>query len=436
MKSTARRRALYIHVPFCETICTFCPFPREKYRGESVVDEYFQALLREFDIKRRHVGRPRVDAIFIGGGTPSLLSETQFGLLGAAIHENFIVARETEFTVECEVKSVTRDKLRTMRNIGVNRISFGVQTLLPQYRALFSLDASEECVRRAADMINEEFPYTNADMMYGFAGQRFDQLIHDVTSITDLGTTTIDAYPINNLAAQPRLHQAFSHSGVGLLPATTRLQYRIGMDQHLRERGYAAVSGYCYAKADQTTPNSGVVQHSPKCIYLDMFYGYEDDEFIGYGPSAMSRISACNIFNFQRREAYVRELLDNNHLPHWSGRPLAAEERGVVGFPCRGDLDKARVRWADVPQETLNSLREAIAAGLVVNTTDKYEVTKLGWLYYVNLMYYLMPTRGRSWISDTIDSQRRSGRNHEDTRLVIEPERSTIIDRKKHQLLH
>jgi anaerobilin synthase len=417
-KCTAGRRALYIHVPFCETICTFCPFPREKYSDESVADEYFEALLREFDIKRKYIGSPHVDAIFVGGGTPSLLSESQFGLLGAAIHENFIVEPGTEFTVECEVKSVSRAKLRAMRDIGVNRVSFGVQTLLPNYRALFSLDASEECVRKAADMINEAFPYTNADMMYGFAGQSFNQLTHDLTSITDLATTTIDAYPINNLAVHPRLLRAFTRSCVGLLPATARLQYRIGIDQYLRERGYAAISGYCYAMANEIAADSRVVQHSPKCVYLDMFYGYEDDEIIGYGPSAMSRISACNIFNFRSRGAYVRELLDNKHLPHWSGGPLTAEERGVVGFPCRGDLDKTRVRWADVPEETLNSLREAIAAGLAVDTGDRYKVTKLGWLFYVNLMYFLMPSRGKSWISDKIDFQRRSSRNHEDTSLV------------------
>jgi anaerobilin synthase len=434
-RSAPRRRAVYIHVPFCDTICTFCPFPREQYSGQSAVDKYVEALLKEFDLKRRYIGRPHVDALFIGGGTPSLLSESQFGLLGAAIHENFVLAPGTEFTVECEVKSVSRDKLRAMRDIGVTRVSFGVQTLLANYRTLFSLDASETCVKRAADMINETFPYTNADMMYGFAGQSVDQLIHDLTSISDLGTTTIDVYPINNLAVHPRLHHSFARSGLDLLPATARLQYRVAIDQHLRERGCAAISGYCYARANATASDNPVVQHSPKCIYLDMFYGYEDDEIIGYGPSSMSRIAACNIFNFRSRSAYVRELLDNNHLPHWSGGPFMAEERGVVGFPCRGDLDKARIKWANVPEDTLTSLRQAIAADLVIDAGDKYIVTKLGWLFYVNLMYFLMPSQGKSWISDKIEFQRQSGRNHEDTSLLSLVASAAFINRHTSSLI-
>jgi hypothetical protein len=71
-----------------------------------------------------------------------------------------------------------------------------------------------------------------------------------------------------------------------------------------------------------------------------------------------------------------------------------------------------------VPHETLSALRDAISAGLVNDAADKYEVSQLGWLFYVNLMYFLMPERGKRWISDNIEIQQRQGRDYEDTRLV------------------
>ena len=76
-KTRVLRRALYIHIPFCETICNFCPFRRDKYKSDSEVEQYVRALVTEVDLKRSFLGRCNVDAIFVGGGTPSLLSPRQ-----------------------------------------------------------------------------------------------------------------------------------------------------------------------------------------------------------------------------------------------------------------------------------------------------------------------------------------------------------------------
>jgi anaerobilin synthase len=417
--AAARRRAIYIHIPFCETICTFCPFQRDRYKGPPELSEYVEALLGEFELKRAYIGRPCVDAIFIGGGTPSLLTAAQVRTVGDAIGKHFDLAPQGEFSMECEVKSISPEKLRAMREIGVNRVSFGVQTLLPEYRALFSLDATREQIVRAAGLLNEAFPYTNVDLMYGFAGQSLDQVMHDLAEIMRLQTTTIDAYPINNLSIHRSLHRAFARSGLDLLPATSRLGYRVNIDRCLRSRGYRPINGYSYAKAVDTSPGTNnVVQHSPKFIYHDILYGYEDDEIIGYGSSASSRIANTNLFNFSNRGAYVREILVGKALPHMVCTPAPAEERGVVTFPYRGDLQNQRINWDAVPEATLSSLRAAVSAGLVHDAAGRYEVSQLGWLFYVNLMYFLMPEQGRQWISDNIDLQQQRGRDCEDTRLV------------------
>jgi oxygen-independent coproporphyrinogen-3 oxidase len=331
-EAAARRRAVYIHIPFCETICAFCPFQRERYKEPSELGEYVEALLGEFALKSAYIGRPRVDAIFMGGGTPSLLTPAQLRSISGAIERYFDLAPQVEFSIECEVKSVSPDKLRAMREIGVNRVSFGVQTLLPEYRALFSLDATTEQITRAAGLLNEAFPYTNVDLMYGFAGQR--QVTRDLTEIVRLQTTTIDTYPINNLSTQRSLHRAFTHSGFGVLSARSRLNYRIGIDWYLRDRRYVAINGYSYAKADDNSLGIGrVLQHSPKFIYHDVLYGYEDDEIIGYGSSASSRIANSNLFNFSNRRAYAREILVDQALPHAVCAPAPAEERGSRDLP-------------------------------------------------------------------------------------------------------
>jgi anaerobilin synthase len=418
-KPHVRRRAIYIHIPFCDTICNFCPFHRDKYKSKSEVERYSVALIAEMEHKTHYLGRCKVDAIFVGGGTPSLLSPRQIELLGETIFTSFDLHALKEFTFEVEVKSVSHDKLKAMRHIGVNRISFGAQTFSEEYRALLSLDAARKQITDAAAMINSMFPYTNVDLLYGMAGQNLDQASSDLNAAVSLRTTTVDVYPINNLVASQLMHREMARAGLNFLPATTRVQFRIYLDQLFRERGYAPISGYGYAIADKARRYSpGQVQHSPKFLYHDILYGYHDDEIIGYGSSACSQLPGFNIYNFTNRHAYVNEVLTKRALPHFSFGPIGAPERGIVSFPYRGTLEKSRVAWSEVPEETVVALREALDAKLIVDLGERYELTKAGLLFYVNLMYYLMPSRGKHWISNQIERLQREGRQCGSTDLT------------------
>jgi coproporphyrinogen III oxidase-like Fe-S oxidoreductase len=231
-----------------------------------------------------------------------------------------------------------------------------------------------------------------------------------------LQTTTIDVYPINNLAAPRAMHSAIANAGLSYLPATTRVQYRIYIDRLFRERGYAPISGYSYGVANNKQDRL-VVEHAPKFLYHDIVYGYHDDEIIGFGASALSQVPGFNMYNIADRRRYVSEVLQGNSLPHEAFGPLFSPERGIVSFPYRGVLDKARVPWETVPDETWAALQRAEAAGLVVDRVDRYELSKVGWLFYVNLMYYLMPHRGKELISNKIEKQYSDGRSCGDTEL-------------------
>jgi anaerobilin synthase len=412
----ARRRAVYIHIPFCDTICNFCLFQKTKHQSDADIQRYLNALIAEFELKRNFLGWYKVDTIFVGGGTPSVLSPAQIEQLGTAIRQNLDLRNLKEFTFEIEVKSVTREKLHALQSIGVNRVSFGAQTFSPKYRALFSLDATIEQIEDAAKLINSLFAYTNVDILYGMAGQNEEELYHDAEAALRLRTTTIDFYPINNFAAPRLMHRTLRKSGLDYLPATTRFQYRRYLDKLLRSRGYAPINGYGYSVADKAA-DGAVVQHAPKFLYHDLVYGYQDDEIIGYGASAISQMMGFNLLNNADRSAYAAQILEHKTLPHEAYGPIASPERGIVSFPFRGVLDKSRVSWAHLPDETWIALLEAIDAGLVIEQSDRYELSPIGWLFYVNLMYYFMPESGKKWLTSQIEQQRSDGRECGDTDL-------------------
>lgn len=181
-----------------------------------------------------------------------------------------------------------------MRDIGVNRVSFGVQTFSNRYRELFSLDAPRQQVIESAALITSVFDYTNADLLYGMAGQELGELDDDLAAITDLKTTTVDVYPINNLSATSAMHRAIRQAGLGYLPEATRVHFRMHAEERLRELGYSPISGYGFARTDNRAGVAGPVQQSPTFLYHDLVYGYDDDEIIGYGSSAMSRSPGIN----------------------------------------------------------------------------------------------------------------------------------------------
>ncbi|RBQ21943.1 hypothetical protein DP939_04530 [Spongiactinospora rosea] len=409
-EALVRRRAVYLHVPFCETICNFCPFGRERYTSAATVEKYVDALVQEISLKQRFIGRCEVDAIAVGGGTPSLLAPDQIARIGTALAQAFDLGRLREFTFEAEVKSVSQQKLQAMRDIGVNRVSFGVQTFSDRYRELFSLDAHARQVRAAAAMITSMFDHTNADLLYGMAGQELGELDDDIAAITELGTTTLDVYPINNLSATSAMHRAIRRAGLGYLPEAARVRFRMHAEERLRGLGYSPISGYGFARTDSRADVAGPVQETPTFLYHDLVYGHEDDEIIGYGSSAMSRSPGVSLCNIDNRRAYVETVIGKKSLPHDRIGRCRSPERGVVTFPFRGELDKARVPWHQVPDETLNALREAIDADLVTDEGERYVLTRHGWLFYVNLMFHLMPASGKQLISQKMEEMEHGGR--------------------------
>lgn len=414
----SQRRSLYFHIPFCETICSFCPFRRELYHSASDLSLYVDTLLQEIALKSSYLGRCAVDAIFVGGGSPSILTPEQIRSLGRAINDHFDLATLAEFTFEIEVKSVTREKLSAMKDIGVNRISFGAQTFLPRYRDLFGLSATVEQIFLAAALIREMFPYVNVDMLYGMAGQSLEELARDVYSICSLNTTTIDFYPINNFAAPPVFHKQIREAGLPYLSATVRHQYRVKIHDIMSRYGHVPISGYCYSlEGAGLTYHGSPIQHNPKFLYHDMVYGHHDDEILGYGAAAISQLPGYNLYNSPDLHTYA-EAIGHDRLCHQAFATSDCPERGIVLFPYRGEVEKLKILWDKIPRETADAFVSALERGLILEHPDRYVLSPLGWLYYVDLMYYLMPTAGKQWLTNVIEMRTAAGRTCGDTELV------------------
>src|SRR5215217_7109356 len=192
--------ALYFHIPFCTHRCAYCDF--NTYAGqEEMIPAYVEALCKEIEFVGSHSQRERmgneVHTIFFGGGTPSLLSPKQFESIFKSIQANCKLTDDAEITIEANPGTVSHDHLQQLRQIGINRISYGVQSanteelrMLERIHNFFDVSEAVTAARKAG------FRNLNLDLIYGLPEQKLSTWQTTVKRILDLHPEQISAYAL------------------------------------------------------------------------------------------------------------------------------------------------------------------------------------------------------------------------------------------------
>ena len=189
--------SLYFHIPFCAHRCAYCDF--NTYAGqESLIPAYVNSLCREIEFVGRSASEQIfVHTIFFGGGTPSLLSPLQFEIIFETIRKNFKLLDNSENTIEANPGTVSLDNLKELRRIGINRISFGVQSanaeelrMLERAHDFFDVIAAVSSAHKAG------FDNLNLDLIYGLPEQTLETWQTSVKRILDLHPEHISAYAL------------------------------------------------------------------------------------------------------------------------------------------------------------------------------------------------------------------------------------------------
>lgn len=197
---------VYVHIPFCASKCDYCAFATWTDRHH-LTDPYLGALHADIERALRD-GMPVADSIFVGGGTPSMVSGADLGAVIAAIP----TVPGAEVTVECNPDDVTVDLLRHYVDGGVNRVSLGVQSMATHVLGTLGRRHDQRNVERAVEAIRTVgLPTFNLDIIYGAAGESLSDWEHTVRSIVELEPPHVSAYALTieagtPLAAQPDRH--------------------------------------------------------------------------------------------------------------------------------------------------------------------------------------------------------------------------------------
>lgn len=200
--------SVYVHIPFCIKKCGYCDFLSyplgglpEQYPscqtagGEGIPDIYFRRLLREIQEESLRYTERVASSVFIGGGTPSLLSAEQSSLLMETLYQSFKITKDAEITIEANPGTLAKEKITNYRNAGINRMSLGLQSSYDsELQCLGRIHKYEDFIQSYGLARDCGFQNINVDLMSGLPGQTLDHWEHTLRTVSELGPEHISAY--------------------------------------------------------------------------------------------------------------------------------------------------------------------------------------------------------------------------------------------------
>lgn len=185
---------LYIHIPFCVRKCAYCDFLSLSF-DDLLAKRYVKALCAELVMRRKAAGK--LNTIYIGGGTPSLLAPGLFDRIFACLRDNFAISSSAEITVEANPGTVSSDSVRRLHVLGVNRISMGVQSFNDRdLKLLGRIHSSEQAIRSVGIVRSAGIHNISLDLMYGIPGQTIAEWKTNLARAVDLAVPHVSAYEL------------------------------------------------------------------------------------------------------------------------------------------------------------------------------------------------------------------------------------------------
>jgi oxygen-independent coproporphyrinogen-3 oxidase len=332
--------SVYVHIPFCESICYYCACNKIVTRHHEKADEYLDALELEMGLVTDQMGVQRsVSQLHFGGGSPTFLSDAESTRLMASLHRFFHVAQGAEISIEVDPRTVTPVRLAHLRALGFNRLSFGIQDFDPAVQEAVHRVQSFESVRDLiADARALGFASINADLIYGLPRQTANSLRRTLAQVGELHVDRIALYAYAHLPARFKPQRRICAAE---LPGPAERVEMLGLAMHeFQARGYDYIGMDHFA-----LPTDALAVAKREGRLQRNFQGYSthaDCDLVGLGVSSIGRIGHSYYQNAKTMAAYV-DALAANRLPVQRGLALNADDlvrRDIImALMCTGRVD-------------------------------------------------------------------------------------------------
>lgn len=367
-----KTRGLYIHIPFCAKKCGYCDFTSLVGNGTQI-DDYLSYLDKEFNLYKASGQIDDIETIFIGGGTPSILSADQLERLFSIIGENVDLSKLREYTMESNPGSLTRDKLELMKAGGLNRLSIGLQAsqdhLLKFLERIHTYEEFLESYRLAR---LAGFDNINIDLMFAFQGQTLEDWRETLERLVSLEPDHISAYSLI-IEEGTKFFNMYEDGSLTDYDEDEYVQmYRYTID-YLADKGYGQYEISNFAKQDKECRHN--------LIYWD------DREYYGLGLGSSGYLGGKRYTNYKNMFNYYKKL-DAGEKPIAFEETISNREklneylilglRKIEGISRTKYLDRLKNIDEDKYKENIEIINSYIGSGHIIQEGDHIRLSQTG----------------------------------------------------------
>lgn len=405
--------SLYVHIPFCESLCYYCACNKIITKHHNRAASYLRYLSREVELHTEILGPGQaVTQLHLGGGTPTFLSDEELAQLMAMLRRNFAVAPGAECSIEIDPRTVDAVRLQALADLGFNRISFGVQDFDPDVqKAVHRVQPYAQVAALMEDARRIGFDSINVDLIYGLPQQTPESFARTLSQVAQLRPDRIALYGYAHL---PERFKPQRRIQAAELPGAAA---KVSMLSQALAAFLSA--GYVYIGMDHfALPGDALAVAKRQGRLHRNFQGYStqaDCDLIGLGVSAIGKVGATYSQNAKTLEEYCDDL-DQGRLPVHRGLALSRDDLArravIMALMCQGQVvfESIELAWLldfkTYFAAELEHLKELQKQGLVVVDDTGIQVTAQGWFFVraVAMQFdrYLQADRNRARFSRII----------------------------------
>ena len=290
---------IYLHIPFCRSKCAYCDF--YSIANTKLIDNFVEAILKEIDLQKEYLGNEIIQTIYFGGGTPSILKVNQIEKILNQINKQFNVDKNREITLEANPDDLSKDYLKSIKKLGLNRLSVGIQSFsdtdLQLMKRKHTVNQSISSVKSAQDI---GFNNISIDLIYGLPDLSLENWNENINKAINLNIQHISAY---HLTIEPNtlFHKYYKSQKLNLPNEDESLdQFRL-----LKEK--TAEKGFLHYEISNFAVDGFISLHNTN-YWMGVRY-------LGLGPSAHSYNLTSRQWNIQNLPIYLDEILKGK-LPY------------------------------------------------------------------------------------------------------------------------
>jgi oxygen-independent coproporphyrinogen-3 oxidase len=374
---------LYLHIPFCRKRCKFCYFRVYTDKNASEIETYLEALSKEIDLYagRRGFGERQFEFVYFGGGTPSYLSNEQLLRLIERINQKWTWDAAKEVTFECEPGTLKESKLQTIKQIGVTRLSLGVEHFDDEILSINGrAHKSPEIVRAYGWAREVGFAQINIDLIAGMLGETEDKWKYAVEKAIALDPDSVTIYqmevPFNSKIAKDALSHGGESEIAGWETKRRWVDYAFGQ---FEAAGYKVSSAYTLVKPER---HAGFV-------YRDSLWHGAD--LVGTGVASFGHFQGVHYQNVDTWEQYISKL-DAGELPINRALPVTDHQRLIREMILQlktGQIDAGYFRGkfgVEIATEFREAFDSLVREGFATVSGDDIRMTRQGLLRVDSLL--------------------------------------------------